>query len=67
MQNWALQYGMQKAEGVEIYTADNKDYELMTKSPIAAGSTILYVPSTIVLNSDSIWYEMGDYIAEAES
>lgn len=67
MQDWALQYGMQKAEGIEIYTADNKDYELMTKSPIAAGSTILYVPSTIVLNSDSIWYEMGDYIAEAES
>ena len=49
------------------HTSDDKDYELITQSPITAGSTILYVPSDIVLNSDSILYEMGDYIAEAEA
>ena len=67
METWASFNGMQKAEGVELYTSDDKDYELITQSPITAGSTILYVPSDIVLNSDSILYEMGDYIAEAEA
>lgn len=68
METWAAFNGMQKADGVELYTSDDKDYELITQSPITAGSTILYVPSDIVLNSDSILYEMGDYyIAEAEA
>ena len=67
METWAAFNGMQKADGVELFTSDDKDYELITQSPITAGSTILYVPSDIVLNSDSILYEMGDYIAEAEA
>ena len=67
METWAENYGMQKADGVELFSEDDKDYELITTEPIEAGSTILYVPSDIVLNSDSILYEMGDYLAEAEA
>lgn len=67
MVTWAENYGMQKVDGVELFSEDDKDYELITNSAIEAGSTILYAPSDIVLNSDSILYEMGDYIAEAEA
>ena len=66
MEQWALQYGAQKADGVQLYTDDDKDYQLITNSPISAGSTVLYVPADLVLNSDMVAAEFGGYITAAE-
>ena len=66
MEEWATQYGTQKADGVELYTADGSDYQLITQSPISAGQTALYVPSDIVLNSVLIQQELGSGLQQAE-
>lgn len=37
MQNWAQQYGVQLAEGVQIGSGDGEDYSVITNSNIRAG------------------------------
>mmetsp|Transcript_10672 Transcript_10672/g.18178 ORF Transcript_10672/g.18178 Transcript_10672/m.18178 type:complete len:471 (-) Transcript_10672:150-1562(-) len=60
MEQWATQYGMQKADGVELYSEDGgSDYSLMTNSGVAAGETVIWVPSSIVINSASVEQEFG--------
>lgn len=69
MEQWATQYGMQKADGVELYSEDGgSDYSLMTQSSVAAGETVLWVPAAIVLNGASVEQEYGTgCLAEAEA
>eukprot|EP00956_Cyclotella_meneghiniana_P043393 scaffold267948_cov142-Cyclotella_meneghiniana.AAC.3 len=67
MEQWAAQYGMQKAEGVELYTADGVDWTLVAQAPIPAGSSVLYVPSDIVLGSDAVAAELGGSLEAAEN
>ena len=60
MEQWATQYGMQKADGVELYSEDGgNDYSLMTNSGVSAGETVLWVPASIVINSASVEQEFG--------
>ena len=60
MEQWATQYGMQKKDGVELYSEDGGgDYALMTQSDVAAGETVIWVPSSIVLSSASVEEEFG--------
>ena len=60
MEQWAIQYGMQKAEGVELYTEDGgNDYSLLTNAGVSAGETVIWVPSSIVMNSASVEEEFG--------
>ncbi|KAL7436152.1 hypothetical protein ACHAXM_005093 [Skeletonema potamos] len=66
MEEFATQYGMQKAPGVELYTDDGSDYQLITQQPIGAGQTVLYVPSDIILSSDKAYQEFGGEIQQAE-
>eukprot|EP00579_Thalassiosira_antarctica_P008193 CAMPEP_0201900956 /NCGR_PEP_ID=MMETSP0902-20130614/53370_1 /ASSEMBLY_ACC=CAM_ASM_000551 /TAXON_ID=420261 /ORGANISM="Thalassiosira antarctica, Strain CCMP982" /LENGTH=426 /DNA_ID=CAMNT_0048434771 /DNA_START=168 /DNA_END=1448 /DNA_ORIENTATION=- len=73
MEGWATQYGMQKADGVELYPTDDdngsggSDYSFMTTtSPIAVGQTIVFVPSNIVINSATIRQEYGGALQQAE-
>jgi len=69
MEEWATQYGLQKAPGVELYSEDGgSDYSLITQSGVAAGETVLWVPASIVLNSASVEQEFGlDCLQEAEA
>jgi len=67
MEEWATQYGLQKDPGVELYTADGSDYQLITQSGASAGQTLLYVPSDIVLNSAAIEQEFGASLQGAEN
>lgn len=62
MEQWATQYGLQKADGVELYSTNDemKDYSLYTSTGIAAGQSVLFVPSDIVLNSEVIAQEFSD-------
>jgi hypothetical protein len=66
MEEFATQYGMQKAPGVELYSDDGSDYQLITQQPVGAGQTVLYVPSDIVLSSDKAYQEFGGEIQQAE-
>lgn len=67
MEQWATQYGLQKADGVQLYSEDGgNDYSLMTNSGIGAGQSVLYVPSDIVLNSAAIQQELGGSLQAAE-
>ena len=68
MEEWATQYGMQKADGVELYALGNaNEYGVMTNSGVSAGQTVIYVPSDIVLNSGNIQQEFGMSLQQAES
>jgi len=67
MEEWATQYGLQKSEGVELYSDDGgNDYQLITQSGVAAGQTVLFVPADVVLNSASVQQEFGASLQEAE-
>ncbi|KAL3908868.1 MAG: hypothetical protein SGARI_002872 [Bacillariaceae sp.] len=59
MEQWAVQCGMQKANGVELYSEDGVDYSLMTQSGVGAGQPVVSVPAQIVINSASIEQEFG--------
>ena len=62
MEQWAIQCGLQKADGVELYSTNDemKDYSLYTSTGIAAGQSVLFIPSDIVLNSEVIANEFSD-------
>mmetsp|Transcript_30635 Transcript_30635/g.45050 ORF Transcript_30635/g.45050 Transcript_30635/m.45050 type:complete len:461 (-) Transcript_30635:187-1569(-) len=66
MEEFATQYGLQKAPGVELYSDDGSDYQLITQQPIGAGQTCLYVPSDIVISSEKAYQEFGNEIQQAE-
>ena len=55
-------------DGIEIYSTDEsiKDYSLYTNYDISAGSSVLFVPSNIVLNSEVVYQEFGNSLQAAE-
>ena len=57
-EEWAVNNGAQKMEGLEFYTEDELDWQAYTTVDIPAGTTILYVPSTMVLSSPYIEEEL---------
>lgn len=68
MEQWATNYGLQKADGVELYSDDGGlDYQLMTQSQVAAGQTVVSVPASIVLDSRSVEQEFGTSLQQAEA
>eukprot|EP00529_Nitzschia_sp_RCC80_P023830 CAMPEP_0113451700 /NCGR_PEP_ID=MMETSP0014_2-20120614/6472_1 /TAXON_ID=2857 /ORGANISM="Nitzschia sp." /LENGTH=457 /DNA_ID=CAMNT_0000343061 /DNA_START=205 /DNA_END=1578 /DNA_ORIENTATION=- /assembly_acc=CAM_ASM_000159 len=66
MQNWAQQYGVQLADGVEIGSSDGEDYSVMTNSFIPAGSPVMFVPADIIMSSGSVEAEYGGQLQAAE-
>ena len=66
MEEWATQYGAQKAPGVELYTEDGSDYQYVANQGVGGGQTAIYVPPDIVLNSASIQAEFGPSLQGAE-
>jgi hypothetical protein len=67
MVDWATTYGVQKAEGVGIYSNDGKDYFAATESDIPAGSPVICVPSELVITSSKVAQEFGGSLSEAEN
>ena len=59
MEQWAAQCGMQKADGVELYSEDGGDYTLITQSGVGAGQPVVMVPASIVVNGASVEQEFG--------
>lgn len=77
MEEWAAQCGAQKLPGIELYSttttthssssSSSLDWSLFTRSFIPAASTVLYVPSRMVLNSDDVADEYGGQLEAAEN
>ncbi|KAL3787749.1 hypothetical protein ACHAW5_002217 [Stephanodiscus triporus] len=67
MEEWATQYGVQKADGVQLYSEDGSDYQLIAQSYIPGGSTVIYVPSNVVLSSSNVVNEFGGSLQQAEN
>ena len=67
MDEWCTQNGVQKIEGIQLYTEDGADYGLSTQVDIPAGSTIIYVPSSIVVSSEQVAEDLGGSLEAAEN
>ena len=68
MEEWATQYGVQKLDSVQLYSDDGgSDYQLITTNSIPGGSTVIYVPSSLVLSSNNVVNEFGGSLQQAES
>lgn len=67
MEQWAEQYGMQKAPGIELYSEDGSDYQLITQQGVGAGQTALFVPADIILSSNAVVQECGGALQQAEA
>ena len=67
MANWAMQCGVQKADGVEPYSADGNDWQLVASQNIASGSPVLFVPGNMVLSSNAVVNEFGGSLQQAEN
>lgn len=66
MDSWATEYGVQRAEGVELTTYDGVDYSVMTQADLSAGSPVLCVPEGMVMTSSKAAEEFGGSLAQAE-
>ena len=67
MEQWATQYGLQKAPGIELYSEDGgNDYTLIANQGLSAGASAIYCPADIVLNSGNIQDEFGTSLLQAE-
>ncbi len=68
MEEWAAQYGVQKLDSVQLYSEDGgSDYQLITANSIPGGSTVVYVPSNLVLSSNNVVDEFGGSLQQAEA
>eukprot|EP00977_Amphora_coffeiformis_P020196 scaffold8005_cov275-Amphora_coffeaeformis.AAC.14 len=67
MENWAMQCGVQKANGVEIWSGDGNDWQMITNENIAAGTPVLFVPAGMVLSSNAVEQEFGGQLEAAEN
>jgi len=69
MEQWALQNGVQKVDGVELAsaTSDGMDWQLITNQDIPVGNPVLYVPAGMVMSSNAIRDELGGNLEAAEN
>mmetsp|Transcript_21765 Transcript_21765/g.44750 ORF Transcript_21765/g.44750 Transcript_21765/m.44750 type:complete len:491 (-) Transcript_21765:285-1757(-) len=66
LQEWATQYGAQLTDDIELYNGQGADWQWRAKQDIPAGQTVLYVPPSIVLTSNSAVAEFGENLQIAE-
>ena len=54
LEEWAINNGIQKIDGLELYTEDGMDWQYITTVDIPAGTTIMYIPADVCLSSSTI-------------
>lgn len=59
LEQWAIQSGVQKVDGLELYTEDGLDYEYMTTQEIQSGTTVMYIPAEVCLSSSAVAQELN--------
>ena len=67
MADWAAQFGVQQAEGLQLTSYDGQDYFAATQQDIAAGTCVMYVPNDIILSSVQAVQEFGGTLYDAEN
>ena len=55
---WATANGVQKIDGIELYSEDGLDWFAITTVDIPAGTTLMFVPSIMILNSANVKEEL---------
>jgi len=66
MDEWATQYGVQKVQGIELYTEDGSDYNLVSQAQIPASTSVIYVPAEMCLSATAAVDEFGGSLQQAE-
>lgn len=61
MEQWAVNLGVQRTEGIQLTSEDGLDWSLMTTQPIPSGSSILSVPGNMILTSSKAKEELSQY------
>jgi len=69
MEQWAVQNGVQKTQGVELAPSplDETDFQLVTSQDMQAGTPVLFVPSFMILSSNAVVHELGGDLIAAEN
>jgi len=69
MEQWALQNGVQKVDGVELVqsASDDMDWQLITNQDILGANTVLFVPAGMIMSSNSVVEELGGALVSAEN
>ena len=58
LESWCAENGVQKMDGVELYSDDGMDYQAVTTVDIPAGSTVMYIPAELCLHSSTVGQEL---------
>ena len=66
MADWAIQYGVQQAEGFELTSYDGSDFFAATQANMPAGSPVLFVPNELIFSSSKAVQEFGSALQQAE-
>lgn len=56
---WATNAGIQKVEGLELYSEDGMDWQYITTADIPSGTTIMYIPADVCLSSSRVEAELN--------
>jgi len=57
-ESWCAENGVQKMDGIELYSEDGLDYQAVTTVDIPAGSTVMYIPASLCLHSSTVGQEL---------
>jgi hypothetical protein len=55
---WCLEAGVQKVDGLELYTEDGRDWEYVSTVDIPTGTTLMCVPAGVCLSSSVVMAEL---------
>ena len=59
LEEWAITNGVQKIDGLQLYTEDGIDWQYVTTVDIPAGTTIMYIPAQMCLCSSNVANELS--------
>lgn len=59
MEQWAASCGVQRADGVQLYSEDGLDWAVGTNAPLPQGSPILAIPRDMILSSSQSRQQFG--------
>ena len=59
LEQWASENGVQKVDGLELYSEDGLDWQYITTADIPSGTTIMYIPAGMCLSSSRVEQELN--------
>ena len=59
LESWAIESGIQKIDGLELYTEDGLDYQYIATADIPSGTTLMYIPAGVCLSSSIVAQELN--------